>query len=226
MARKFCIPGIVILFAALVLSFLVSLSLPFLTRLDIARIQLPSGFIAQGEGGIKEYRFGIWAACYYDEHDTRSCLKTGLAYITALEDREQTVSVVIGPSWTRGLAVHPIATAVTFVAFLMSFSTHLTITLLASLTSFLAAVITLIAFAVDIALFAYVKHQVAKLPNVKVETSAGAGFWMTLVSFVLLLVAGCIVCFGRRKDRTSGTSSAYPAYTESKKPFWKKFRKH
>jgi len=226
MSRAFCIPGVVILFCALVLSFLASLSLPYIPTLDIVRIQLPSGFTASGEGGIKEYRFGVWAACFYDENDTRSCLKTGLAYTTALQDADRTVSVVIGPSWTRGLGIHPLATAVTFIAFGLSFSSHITVTLVASLTSFLAALITLIAFAVDIALYAYVKHQVKKFPNVTLETDAGPAFWMTLVSLVLLLVAGCTVCLGRRKARTSGTTQSYPAYSETKKPFWKKFRRN
>ena len=43
--------------------------------------------------------------------------------------------------------------------------------------------------------------------------SESSGFWMTLVALVLLLLAGCTVCFGRRRDRMSGatTTSTYPA---------------
>lgn len=51
------------------------------------------------------------------------------------------------------------------------------------------------------------------------------GFWMTFVSFILLLLAGCTVCFGRRKDRMSGATS-YPVSSNPKKNFFSRFRKN
>jgi hypothetical protein len=102
-------------------------------------------------------------------------------------------NVIIGPSWTRGLAVHPVGTrppsspvspsahlrsaaaGVTFLALLASLSTHLTVQLIASVLSFLAAVITLIAFAIDIALYVYIKHQVHKLAQVDGSTNTAPG---------------------------------------------------
>lgn len=50
MARTFCIPGIIFLFAAFVLSVLVSISLPYLTALDIARTDFANGGLVSGEG--------------------------------------------------------------------------------------------------------------------------------------------------------------------------------
>lgn len=70
---------------------------------------------------------------------------------------------------------HLIAAAVTFIAFLMSFSQHITVTLFASLMSFLAAFLTLVAFACDIALLAFLKHQVNKLNDLDPSTKAGPG---------------------------------------------------
>src|ERR1700733_13923712 len=67
------------------------------------------------------------------------------------------------------------AAVVTFVALLLSLSQHAAVTLFASLTSFLAAFLTLIAFACDIALFAYLKQQAGKLPGVVAHTTPGAG---------------------------------------------------
>jgi ABC-type nickel/cobalt efflux system permease component RcnA len=90
---------------------------------------------------------------------------------------------------------------VSFIALLFSFSTHITFTLIASLLSFLAALLTLIAFAIDIALFAFVKHEVGTLNNSDFNTNTAPAFWMTFVSFILLLLAGCTVCFGRRRQR-------------------------
>jgi hypothetical protein len=67
------------------------------------------------------------------------------------------------------------ATGVTFIAFLLSFSQHLTVTLVASLVSFLAALITFICFLIEIALFAFVHHEVGEIPgfNGKTDTAPG-----------------------------------------------------
>ncbi|KAJ7145800.1 hypothetical protein C8R44DRAFT_755912 [Mycena epipterygia] len=222
MARIFCIPGIIFLGCALVLSILVSISLPFLPALDFVRVHFGSGVATNGDG-LTELRFGIWAPCFYDQNNERTCFSAGHAYSISISNEQKTANIIVGSSWTRGLAVHPVATAVTFFAFLMSFSTHHTVTLLASLTSFLAALLTLIAFAIDIALYAFVHHEVGKLPDVSGHTTTSAAFWMTFVSLILLLLAGCTVCFGRRKDRMSGASS-YPMST--KPSFFSRFRRN
>lgn len=68
-----------------------------------------------------------------------------------------------------------IACAMTFIAFLLSLSTHVTVILLASLASFLAALLTLIAFAIDIALYVFVKNRMAKLTGVIEHTNTAPG---------------------------------------------------
>lgn len=221
MSRAFCIPGVIFLFCALALSFLVSVSLPFLPALDITRAHFQSAITIDGSSDpVIESRLGIWAHCDYRANGDRICSKSGHAYVIGYHTSNND-NVIIGPSWTRGLAVHPVATAVIFVAFLLSFSTHVTVTLVSSLMSFLAATLTLIAFAIDIALYAFLKHQVEKL-NVGGSANTSPGFWMTFVTLILLLLAGCTVCFGRRRDRMSGASS-YPMTTTTKKPFWRRF---
>lgn len=74
-----------------------------------------------------------------------------------------------------------IAAGVTLVAFILSLSTHVTFMLLASLVSFLAALLTLIAFAIDIALYAFVKHQFGKLTGVNEHTSTAPGAQVSVV---------------------------------------------
>ncbi|KAF9018672.1 pali-domain-containing protein [Hymenopellis radicata] len=226
MTRAFCIPGILFLAVAFVLSMLVSISLPYLTALDIARTDFAHGGQVQGEG-ITEIRFGVWANCRYDTNGDRTCTDAHHGYSVFIQNADRTETVDIGASWTRGLAVHPVATAVTFIALCMSFSQHVTVTLLASITSFFAALLTLIAFAIDIALFAYLKHQVNKLNGLSPNTKPGPGFWLTFVSLILLLLAGCTVCFGRRKERMSSASS-YPSYPMSSKSsgFLSRFRRN
>jgi len=222
MSRSFCIPGVVILLCAFVLLFLTSISLPHLTAMDITRTHFNGqGSPSSSDAAITQIRFGIWAYCY-ESDGKMMCNKTGHGYTVGLRGTDGS-SITIGSRWTRGLAVHPIAAGVTFVALLFSFSTHMTMTLFASMLSFLAAAITLIAFAIDIVLFAYVKTQMKKLSDVDENTLTGPGFWLTFVSFILLLIAGCTVCIGRRKNSTH--DSSYPM-TSFKSGFFARFNKN
>jgi hypothetical protein len=114
--------------------------------------------------------------------------------------------------------IHPIATAIILIAWLLSFSDHLTVMLMSSLFSFLGALFTLIVFAIDIALFANIR---AKMDNIGGKVNPGPAFWMTLVVLVLTNVAGCVVCFGRRRKTDSGEYKI-----ETKKPWYHKFRRN
>ncbi|KAF9228114.1 pali-domain-containing protein [Gyrodon lividus] len=223
MSRAFCIPGVFFLFSAFVLLFIVSVSLPYLTAMDITRVHTNGGSSVSGQEALTQLRLGIWAYCYQVSNGNTICNNAGHGYsLTVVNTQNNTV--YIGSSWTRGLAIHPVACAVTFVALLLSFSQHITVTLIASLVSFLAALITLIAFAIDIALYAYFKNEMGNL-GFGSQTITGPGFWLTFVSFILLLLAGCTVCFGRRRDRMSAATTSYPM-SSPKIPFFSKFRRN
>ncbi|KAG6895887.1 hypothetical protein C0992_011780 [Termitomyces sp. T32_za158] len=107
---------------------------------------------------------------------------------------------------------------------------HRAVALVASLVAFLAAALTLIAFAIDIALFVFFRHEVGNLPNIDAKTTIGAGFWLTFVSFLLLILGGVTVCLGRRqRHKRTDDAVTYPATTlntSEKKPFWSRFRKN
>jgi len=161
------------------------------------------------------------AFCYYDTDGHRTCSPIGHGYTVQVESPLNQQIVTIGASWTRGLAVHPIATAAAFVAFVLAFAKQPSLTLAASLTAFFAALMTLIAFSIDIALYAYVNHEMEKLGGVTAGSVTGPGFWLTFISLILLLVAGCTVCFGRRSDGMSDSSSSFPM-----KGFFSKFSRN
>ncbi|KAJ7167904.1 hypothetical protein C8R46DRAFT_258490 [Mycena filopes] len=213
MSRAFYLSGTAFLFVALVLSFLASISLPYLPALDFVRVRFSGDSLLSGAAILREVRWGIWGPCIYDGNDHRTCAHTGHAYsITILDAIGHNDRVTIGASWTRGLAIHPVATGVIAIAFGFAASKLQHGPLIASLTSFFAALMLLIAFAIDIALYVFVHHEIGKLDDVKGNVDAGAAFWMTLVSLVFVLLAGCTVCFGRRKE--SG-GDAYPMFTKS-----------
>ncbi|OBZ74535.1 hypothetical protein A0H81_05191 [Grifola frondosa] len=208
MARLFHIPGVVFLFGAFVLLLLVSISLPFLPRLTSPE------FISMREV-LRQAQILRMPSHSYGSARGRTAAN---AYYTTIYDSTKTGTVTIGSSWTRGLAIHPVAAGVTLISLLLSLSTHVTFTLLASLTAFLGSIIALIAFAVDIALFAFVKHEMGKLNGVTSRTNTAPAFWMTFVSFLLLFFAGCTVCLGRRRDRMTGATN-YPM--TSSKTSWR-----
>jgi len=218
MHRGFCIPGVLFALCATVLLVITSISLPFINNVDIVRSHfngqeptVNAGSNNSNDIRASEVRFGIWAYCVDDSQSDRTCTR-GRAYQFVAHNNDNDAQ--IHSAWTRGLAVHPVAAGVSFLAFLFSLSTHITVTLFASLLSFLAAVITLIAFAIDIALLALTRHEMNNL-NIGAETNTGPGFWLTFASLILLLLAGCTVCFGRRRSRTSKYKAAdtYPTTT-------------
>ncbi|CAE6470787.1 unnamed protein product [Rhizoctonia solani] len=230
MARVFCIPGILFLVAALVLQILVSISLRYVPALDIARTHFQGAATAGSSPAVNQLRMGVWSYCYrVEQSGDFACSPTKHGY--SLSMRSSTGDdESIGASWTRGLLLHPISAVIIFIALLLSLSQHLTVTLFASLTSFLAAFFVLIAFLCDIALFAYLKRRASKLDNVAASTKPGPGFWLTLASFILLLLAGCTVCLGRRHDRRhvagtdlATTSDAYVANAAGARPWYKRF---
>ncbi|KAJ6598522.1 hypothetical protein B0H10DRAFT_1888166 [Mycena sp. CBHHK59/15] len=222
-ARTFYVSGMVFLFCALVLSFLASISLPYLPALDYVRVNFGKGLFT-GANVMSELRFGIWGPCVYDGNGHRTCVHTGHGYSVPIENIERTDQIVIGASWTRGLAIHPVATGIIAIAFGFAVSRHEHSPLIASLMSFFAALMLLIAFAIDIALYAFVHHEIGKLSNVRGNVNAGSAFWMTFVSLILVLLAGCTVCFGRRKE--SGGGGAYPMMTKTSGGFMSRFRRN
>ncbi|KAI6113880.1 hypothetical protein EDD16DRAFT_1885839 [Pisolithus croceorrhizus] len=222
MGRAFCIPAVFFFFAAFVLLFIVSISLPYLTAMDIARVHIDgSTAVSVASDSVSQLRLGIWAYCYdLSSSGNRVCSTTGHGYSVVISTQNN--SVTIGSSWTRGLAVHPVAAGVTFIALLLALSQHITITLFASLVGFVAALLAFIAFLIDIALFAYLKNQMDNL-GYGGNTITGPGFWLTFTSMILLVLGACTVCFGRRRRRMANATSTAPGPKEG---FFSRFRRN
>lgn len=62
-SRQFCVPGLILLTIALVFGILVSISLPFLTGLDIVRVHFAQGLNSKlTSDSINELRVSL---CFY-----------------------------------------------------------------------------------------------------------------------------------------------------------------
>jgi len=234
--KKLTLPANIVLLSALILSLLVTISLPLLTALDITRISPGSDRRIPGtEDLLEEVRFGVWTACGWTGKDDKSCLKRGIGYEVPVglqipnEKIEDVKLVYITKGWTRGLGIHPAVTGAEALALGASLTTMHTINLLAPLVCLVAAAVTLIAFAIDIALHVHVIVTVKKLyvpdgfvgPNV----SAGPGFWITFVVLLLNIAAAAVLFIARRRELRG--ESAYPALSTQfqAKGFFSRFRK-
>ncbi|KAJ6492035.1 pali-domain-containing protein [Mycena sanguinolenta] len=216
--RAFYLSGIALLGLALILSVAISISLPTFSGLDFVRVNFPNA--PPSADIMSQLRFGIWAPCSYDGNWKRTCLSGGHGYALEILSFDKKQSVFIGSSWTRGLAIHPVATGVIAVALGAACSKHEYGPLIATFASFLAAFLMLLAFIVDIALYAFVKQKVDTLPNG--NTVTGAAFWMAFVSLILVLLSGFTVFFGRRKE----VGADYPSLSSSKGGILSRFRKN
>ncbi|EIM89388.1 uncharacterized protein STEHIDRAFT_155056 [Stereum hirsutum FP-91666 SS1] len=204
-------PGVICLFVAFVLSLLVSISLPTLPALDIARTDFDTSFFEDGNIPTKgvivlgQVRLGIWAYCGYDTDGHGYTVR--LPYFKAgdVPANPEVDVATISSSWTRGLAIHPVATAVIGIAFILSLSTNLAIELTSSIVSLLAVLITLLAFVVDIALYVNAKHVMSVVTGTKTVTAPG--FWLTFTSLIMLLIESFTICIGRRRRAKEGPSA-------------------
>lgn len=237
---KLWVPTTVILVCALVLSVLVSLSLPWLAALDIARISTTDLAEQAMEkldlGDIpfsKDTRFGVWTACAWDFDDKKTCMPREVGYeypLGLVRDTKSTkIEVVtLTAGWTRGLAIHPVVTGVVGLALGASLSARHTVNLLTPIICVVAAAISLIGFIIDLALFLRVRTLVKGLGDdwkLAVNVNAGPGFWIALAVLVLCVVAAAILFVARRRELKG--ESAYPMLSTQfqKKGLFDRFKK-
>lgn len=106
--------------------------------------------------------------------------------------------MTIKPSWTRGLALHPLgtfqifddvmsltlfdfisvihfpATVVSLLAFAFALSEQVTVALVASLLAWVASLLSFVAFIIDLILFGWSKHEFGRL-NIDASTATAPG---------------------------------------------------
>jgi len=172
---------------ATVILVVTSVSLPYLPNTDLVRVHVKSGNVTQGtvtSSDISQLRFGIWSYCAIESPSgDRNCSKNGHGYSVVFLDKGSNKSVTIKSSFTRGLAVHPAAAGLSFIALLTSFCGNAKA---ASGVSSLASLVALIAFWLDVALLLSVKYELKKLQYSHFDTNEPVGFWMANFSMILL----------------------------------------
>ncbi|CAD6915962.1 unnamed protein product [Tilletia controversa] len=236
MARTFSIFSIVAGFCAFVLLVLCTVSLPTTlndsTPFDYVRASNLEGvndvgIAANTDRNLSRIHLGLWGYCSSsiekpDNFDF--CDRPGHGYQVSLNatngDRQAAYeNANIQASWTRGLAIHVVAMVAAAIAVILSFVPHTLVMLIAFFVYLVAAILSEIAFIIDIVLFVYARNRIHRVsPDASVMP--GPAFYFALVSIPLLLLASITVCCGRRHKKrddeypaTTGASSTYPAPT-------------
>ncbi|KAJ7613115.1 pali-domain-containing protein [Roridomyces roridus] len=223
--RSFYFAALACLGVALLLGFITSISLPYLNGVDFVRVKYTA---AISNFKVGDVRFGIWASCTFDYSGDRSCGPTHHGYselIPGIDSDGNFKSVLIGASWTRGLAIHPVATVLTAIALGFALSRNWEHgPIMATLMSLLAAFVATLAFIVDIALYAFVKGQVDSVNDrAQITTVTSSAFWMSFVTLLLLIASGLAIFIDRRRE----AEDAYPALSRgSAGGIFARFRKN
>ncbi|KAF8736336.1 hypothetical protein AX14_000449 [Amanita brunnescens Koide BX004] len=222
--RAFHFLGVFFLFCAFILTLITSVSLPYLRTLDIARTHFGELQVTIDQDPTDQLRLGVWSYCHYLlNNGDRRCTSIGYAYSVLITDVATKSNISIHPSWTRGLAVHPVSAVVTIAALVVSFVPNVSTLLIATLLSFISMMLCFLAFLIDIALYAYLKYRIGNHANGLV-TLTGPGLW---VNFVAMILTGLAVCslFIRRRRQIRRDEGVVPATSITEKPFFSRFRK-
>lgn len=131
---------------------------------------------------------------------------------------------------TRVMVLHPVACALSFIAFLLALGSGFIGALTAAVVSTLAFIVTVVVMACDFALFGIVKNKVNGNEDGNSTAEWSTGIWTILAAMVILLLATAIIlltcCSARlhkkRSNRVSKHGDAGYATTTTRRRFWQR----
>jgi small-conductance mechanosensitive channel len=131
---------------------------------------------------------------------------------------------------TSVMILHPIATALCFIAFLMALGSGMIGSLLAALVSTVAFLVTVVALIVDFVLFSIVKSNVNDQNN-GAYAYYSIAMWTILVAAICSLIGTVVVfltcCSGRlhkrRAQRTKVDTYASPPATTTRRRWYSRY---
>ncbi|KAI0256183.1 actin cortical patch SUR7/pH-response regulator pali [Lactifluus subvellereus] len=176
MAASPAVPGLFFCFIAMMLLIFVSASVPTWDSVYFLRANV---------GGL-EYRFGVFG---YTGTQVR------IGYRFPIATGGELVSSTIH-NLTSTLILHPIAAGLSGLAVLFGLcgaGYHRSGTVLMAVSSFFAALVTLVAFILDMVLFGIARHEFRKLGW---PSQYGNAIWLTLGALVALACGLCTSTIG------------------------------
>ncbi|KAJ7146050.1 pali-domain-containing protein [Mycena epipterygia] len=198
--------GTFLIFSALVLLIVASISAPTVAKIDFLHVAVANG---------SSVNFGSLGFCI-QMADGNSCTPTGVGYRIA----DEIAAIGINPfsgvkaaslhGLTEGLILHQIAAGITGIAFLLAVCSHRLGYLFASAVAFIAFLFSLAVLIIDFIVFGSVKDHVNKNDG---SATFGNAIWMVLAATIVLFFASIATCFAcvtaRRHRRSTKTAAAY-----------------
>ncbi|TYJ53815.1 hypothetical protein B9479_005576 [Cryptococcus floricola] len=185
--------GSFLLLAATVLLLVSSISAPVIHNISFLDIK---------QGSSSKATFGVFGYCS-NIIGSDSCSDRKLGYDIADVTGTLTNFSYVNEhleTLTKALILHPIATGIAFLSFLIALASDHIGFLFAAFVAFVAFVVSLAAMIVDFVMFGVVRHQVND--NTDASASFGTAIWLTLAATVVLFFSTFIVCFSCCTNRT------------------------
>ncbi|KAF4125716.1 SUR7/PalI family [Geosmithia morbida] len=190
--------GSALLFISMILCIVVSVSAPVVKYLSFVHFELD---------GKADVKFGSFGYCVTDSNGDDRCSSTHIGYDAAkimegIDD--SSFSMARGDSikaLTHVFVLHPVSAALLLISFLLSlFAGSFCGSVIAMFVSALTFVVSVVAVAVDFAVFALVLSEVR---NGNGKGRYGSVIWMALAAAILTLAATLILavtcCVGKRR---------------------------
>lgn len=218
--------GTVFLLVATVLLIIADISSPVIDSISMLRVDF-------GDNTSKsDFTFGTLGYCQLNVDGEDICSHKMIGYNPAklLEAVDNDIdfgsaSEDTSKGLTRVMVLHIVGTIFAFIAFLLCIGTNTFFSLLASIFSGLAFIVTIVATACNFVAFSIVKHKVNEVDGNK--ATYGAAIWCVLAAAILTFFATIIVfftcCAGRRKRKHDASKEAnFAQDTVPKKKFWQR----
>jgi len=193
-AHHFFHIGTFLVLVASILLLISTISAPVINSISFLKVHTPAG----------RQTFGALGYC----STSNTCSKSHIGYdIAAIISSSSGTTYKNGAleNLTKALVLHPVATGVAFIAFLIAAGSHCVGFLFASIIAAIAWVITLVLVVIDFSLFGAAKvHINNDITNA--SASYGVAVWLTLAAFIVLFFATITTCFACFTDRRSRTS--------------------
>ncbi|KAI1477446.1 hypothetical protein K445DRAFT_317067 [Daldinia sp. EC12] len=217
--------GSFLLLAATVLLIITDISAPVVNNISMLRVNLDERNVSPGRHPA--VTFGTFGYCVVDATASGddACTRSHVGYdlVPVVQSHVQNVdfsdyAADTARALTRVMILHPIATGLAFISFLLALGAGVVGSLLASLCSLLTFIVTLVALICDFVSFSIIRSEVNDAGNGS-HAEWGAASWTILVSAICSFLATFVVFFTccsarmhRRRDARLATKDVPDGY--------------
>ncbi|KAL4725369.1 hypothetical protein ACLX1H_007516 [Fusarium chlamydosporum] len=197
--------GAFFLLAATVMLVVVSITAPVVNDIALLKVR------ASGYG----VNYGTFGYCVMRSGRSDSCTGSHIGYdpTNAIPNTDiSNLGSDTAKALTYVMVLHPIGAGLCFIAFLLALGAGIFGSLMSTLVSILAFIVTIVALACDFAGFAIIRRRINK--DTTASASWSVGIWLVLAAAILCLIGMITVfitcCSGRRrKSREQKKMAAY-----------------